>query len=105
MKRSHWMGLCVTLLAAGCSILRQSASVDPLPEISIAGSPTLEDADGMTVTVMPSESSVVCQEVRRTGSHMVRKECRPRAESRLRSIEAREWLRSGGTEGSVSVVQ
>jgi hypothetical protein len=52
-----------------------------------------------------SASNVDCREVRQTGSYVMRKRCVSRAQAQAEAREAKEWYRTGGREGSVSVVK
>jgi hypothetical protein len=95
---------CIALLPAcaaqpGTSEL--AATYDPTALQQIR-----DGARQVTVASAPvSHGTVVCREVKRTGSHMARERCVTRQQSRQESTEAKEWMRSGGQKGSVSVVQ
>lgn len=103
--RHHMAAIVVSALLAACSFPRPLPPVDISASPSATAMPALEDVEPTVVYIVPSRTEVVCREVARTGSHIARRECFPRDASRRQSQEAREWLRSGGVEGSVSVIQ
>ena len=51
-----------------------------------------------------SDSELVCRQERRPGSHISERRCYTRAAVRRQAEEAQEWLRTGGTAGSITEV-
>lgn len=100
--------LCV--VAPSFALLAACAAQPESPPVLPAGADAatvqqLKDNARVVEIAPESGSNVLCKEVRQTGSYVMRKRCVSRAESQAEAREAKEWYRTGGSQGSISVVK
>lgn len=105
-SHSKYLFAALIVVLAACAGRQQTVTPTASYDDDESVAQIKRTAENVAVTpAPPSSSEVVCREVRITGSHLPKERCATRARSRREAQEAREWLRSGGLDGSVSVVQ
>ena len=115
MELNRIMALVVLMgsgLLAACAAqqdMSESADAQHSSAAEAPDSETLQEirinAEQVALTRPPQESNVVCERITPTGSHIPQRRCVTRAALREETEQAQEWLRSGGTRGSVTEVR
>ena len=98
------VALSLSLLSLLCFLGCAARAIQPLHSVANATGFQPEQVEEVAIRAQPiTGDTVVCEYVAPVGSHIRRKRCSTLRQRDRESVDAQEWMRSGGRQGSATL--